>query len=136
MESFTREILEQLGNLFYAIAKDQHVAPLQFGELKMLLRKDWLIEPLRITNDGVTEGSHLIVLTMDTLQAQAAPSEEAFDSFTRFYKKHREQFSAALKKKIISAAEAITEVFPSGSRLKNNHIIKAKLLFQNSSLVA
>jgi len=40
MEKFERDIFEQLGNLFYSIAKDQQVVPLQFGELKMLLRKD------------------------------------------------------------------------------------------------
>jgi hypothetical protein len=135
MENFKREIFEQLGNLFYAIARDQHVAPLEFGKLKMLLKKDWLTDPQHMTRDGVTEAAHLIVLTMDTLQVEAAAGEDAFNAFTQFYIKHREQFTVALKEKIVTTAMAIADVFPSGSRLKNNHIIKLKLLFENSSLV-
>ena len=135
MENFKREIFEQLGNLFYSIAKDQHVAPLQSGELKMLLRKDWLTDRQYTTADSVTEASHLIVLTMDNLQGRTTRAEDAFESFTQFYIKHREQFSEALKNEVITTALAITHVFPSGSGRKNNHIIKLNLLFQNSSLV-
>ena len=135
MENFKREIFEQLGNLFYAIARDQQVAPLEFGKLKMLLKKDWVTDPQLMTRDGVTEAAHLIVLTMDTLQVEAAAGEDAFNDFTQFYIKHREQFTVALKEKIVTTATAIADVFPLGNRLKNNHIIKLKLLFENSSLV-
>jgi hypothetical protein len=135
MENFKREIFEQLGKLFYAIAKDQQVDSMEIGELKMIMRKDWLNDPHATAADPVTEASHLIIFTIDSLQAEAASAEQEFSAFTRFYEKHREQFSAALKEKILATAVAITEIFPSGSRLKNNHIIKLNLLFQNSSLV-
>ena len=135
MENFKRGIFEQLGNLFYAIARDQHVAPIEFGELKMLLRQDWLTDPQHIESDLVSEAAHLIALTMDTLQIEAVSAEQAFDTFTRFYSRHYEQFSEALKEKILTTAQAISDIFPSGVRVKNNHIIKLRLLFQNSSLV-
>jgi hypothetical protein len=135
MDNFKREIFDKLGNLFYAIAKDQHVAPIEFGELKMLMRKDWLTEIPEVSGSGVSEPSHLIVLAMDSLLGQATPSENAFNSFTRFYGMHREQFSDALKGKIIDTANAIINVFPSAARLQNNHLIKLKLLFDNSSLI-
>lgn len=135
MEKFEREIFEQLGNLFYSIAKDQHVTPLQFGELKMILRKDWLTDPKHIGSDSVPEAVHLIIFAMDTLQGQSASPESAFESFTNFYAEHREQFSEALKDEIIRTAMEVTRVFPSGSGRINNHIQKLKLLFHNSSLL-
>ncbi len=135
MENFKHDIFEQMGNLFYAIALDQHVEPLQFGELKMLLRKDWLDELTPISTSNVTEASHLVSLKMDTLQAESATAEDAFNEFTKFYATHREQFSAALKEKIGKTAEAITEVFPLEHNIKNNHITKLKMLLENSSLV-
>lgn len=135
MENFERKIFEQLGNLFYAIAKDQHVAPLQFGELKMLLRKDWLTDPKHIATNGVTEASHLIIFAMDTLQGQSASPESAFESFTNFYSKHREQFSEALKEEIIRAAMSVTQVFPASNTQKNNHVIKLKFLFHDANLL-
>ncbi len=136
MDSFKREIFVQLGGLFYAIAKDQHVAPLEFGQLKMLLRNDWLEDLEHIEPRGVTEASHLIVLSMDTFQTSGAVGEETFKAFTDFYTKYQEYFPESLKEKIMRTAIAIAEIFPAGSRLKNNHIIKLRLLFENSSLVA
>ncbi|MDH4296415.1 MAG: hypothetical protein OEV74_09060 [Cyclobacteriaceae bacterium] len=135
MDSFKREIFEQLGGLFYAIAKDQHVAPLEFGQLKMLLRNDWLEDLDQAATGTVTEASHLIVLAMDTFQTEGASGEETFKAFTEFYSNYRKYFPEALKEKIMRAALAITDIFPSETRLKNNHIIKLRLLFENSSLV-
>lgn len=135
MENFKREIFEKLGSLFYAIAMDQNVSPIEFGELNMLMRKDWLTEPAIDPNHVISEPSHLIVLTIDSLLGQAASSENSFRDFTVFYTKHREQFSDALKDKIVDTANAIVNVFPSPARLQNNHLIKLKLLFQNSTLI-
>ena len=42
MKIDNRDIFEQIGNLFYSIAADQHVKPLEVGELKALISKDWL----------------------------------------------------------------------------------------------
>jgi len=133
METFKREIYEKLGNLFYAIAKDQNIAPLEFGQLKMLMRKDWLGNHENTT--PVTEAAHLIVITMDTLQAEETPSEQAFASFTEFYRKHSNFFSDKLKEETIITAEEIIRMFKTANRRQNNHVIKLKLLLQNSSLV-
>jgi hypothetical protein len=135
METFEKEVFEKLGNLFYAIAKDQHVKPLEFGELKMIIRKHGVSDAGGPAAEVVPEAAHHIVLAMDALKAEEASAEEAFQEFTKFYTTHKKQFSDSLKKKILLTAEAITEVFPSQSHLKNNHIIKLKLLFQNSGLI-
>ena len=42
METFKREIFERLGNLFYSLAAEQHMALITSGDLKMAVRKDWL----------------------------------------------------------------------------------------------
>lgn len=135
METFEREIFKKLGNLFYAIAKDQHVEAMEFGELKMIVRKHGVSEIDHPTVAVVPEAAHHIVLAMDALQAEEASGDDAFQEFSNFYATHKKQFSDTLKEKILSTAEAITEVFPSGSRSKNNHVIKLRLLFQNSGLI-
>lgn len=135
MKGFETEIFEMLGSLFYAIARDQHVAPLEVGELKMVIRKEWYADPESTTEGVVPEASHNIVLAMDTLAAAGCSADEAFETFSKFYISHKAEFPDSLRKKILSTAEAITEVFPTRSRLKNNHIIKLRLLFQNSGLI-
>lgn len=135
METFEQKIFDKLGNLFYAIAKDQHVEAMEFGELKMVIRKHGVSEMDHPTTPVVPEAAHHIVLAMDALQAEDASADEAFQEFIDFYSTHNKQFSDTLKEKILSTAEAITEVFPSGSRSKNNHVIKLRLLFQNSGLI-
>lgn len=134
MENFKREIFEQIGNLLYAIADDQHVTLLESGELKMLLKDDWLMDPDHTSKENSSEAPHLIMLTVDTLQAQGASAKSAFQSFTDFYTKHREQFTEALKERIMDRVTAITRLFPSKDRQKNNHVIQLQLLFQNSTL--
>ena len=134
MENFKREIFEQLGNLFYALAEDQHVSAISSGELKMLLRKDWLTETDHHSDDRVSEAAHLIGLTIDTLEAGKVPAGEAYGNFRRFYTQHREQFSYALKLKIIEATEAICGTFPSAE--KGRHLmddVQALLSLSNES---
>lgn len=132
MEDLKREVFEQLGKLFYAMAKDQQVQPVEIGGLKMMMRKDWLADPQYSTINRFSEASHLIINTIDSLQDQMASSEQVFNDFDRFYETHFEQFSAALKQQILATAVSITQIFPSGRQLKNNRIKKLKLLFSKS----
>jgi hypothetical protein len=131
MESFKREIFEQLGNLFYALASDQRVSAMASGELKMLLKKDWLTERGERSEDRVSEAAHLIGLSIDALQNEKVPAEVAFGNFAGFYTKHREQFSYALKQKILETSEAIIKIF-STSRQRNIHLEELKKLLELS----
>jgi hypothetical protein len=133
MENFKREIFEQLGKLFYAVASDQHVSAMASGELKMLLRKDWLTERERPSEDKVSEAAHLIGLTVDTLAAGQVPGREAFSDFAAFYRIHQEQFSSALKQRILETAESIVKIFPDSGK-KNAHIQELKMLFSQSPM--
>lgn len=127
MENFKREIFEQLGNLFYALAADQQISPMESGELKMLLRKDWLTEPSHASDDKVSEAAHLIGLTIDSLQNQKVAAGDAYRMFSAFYKKHQEQFSYALKQKVMETAESIVKIFPAHGR-KSDRVKELKTL--------
>jgi hypothetical protein len=131
MESFKREIFEQLGNLFYALAADQEVSLMESGELKMLLRQDWLTEPESRPQDKISEASHLIGLSIDVLQNEKVPAEKAYKDFEKFYVKHREQFSFALKQKILETADAIVKIFTT-SEGKNPRMEELTRLFEVS----
>ena len=129
MESFKREIFAQLGNLFYALAADQQVSVMASGELKMLLKRDWLTEQGERSEDHVSEAAHLIGLSIDALQNEKVPAAVAFNNFTEFYAKHREQFSHALRQKIMETSEGIVKVF-STSGQKNAHLEELKAVLQ------
>ncbi|MEX1238914.1 MAG: hypothetical protein WEB30_04325 [Cyclobacteriaceae bacterium] len=131
MESFKREIFKQLGNLFYVLASDQRVSLMASGELKMLLKKDWLTERGERSEDHVSEAAHLIGLSIDALQNEAVPAEVAFTDFTKFYTKHREQFSFALKQKILETSEGIVKVFANSGQV-NIHLEELKKLLELS----
>lgn len=131
MENFKREIFEQLGNLFYAIAEEQGVSPLASGELKMLMRKDWLMESAKDPANKVTEPAHLIGLALDSLQNEKVPGATAYNAFEIFYWKHQEQFSYAFKMNILETAESIPKIFPVAGR-QNEFLRKLESLFQQS----
>ena len=132
METFKREIFEQLGNLFYAIAKEQRLSPLASGELKMLMRKDWLTDLTKKgAGDKVSEPAHLIGLTLDSLETEGVPAASAYSTFEAFYRRHQEQFSYALKANIVESAESILKIF-SVSGKQNEFLKKLKTLFQES----
>lgn len=131
MENFKREIFEGLGNLFYALAADQEISIMESAELKMVLQKDWLVEGEHVSEDRVPEAAHLIGLTIDTLQSEKASAETAFNVFAQFYIRHREQFSYALKSKIIETAQAMRKIFPTSSK-SNYHYEELKKLLEGS----
>jgi len=131
MENFKREIFEALGYLYYALAADQKIPIMASGELKMLIKKDWLTERDNPSKDKVSEGAHLIGITIDSLQNQKMKAAEAYQYFASFYAKHYEQFSHALKLKILETAESIIKIFPSGQK-DTNHFGELRKLFQQS----
>lgn len=116
METFRREIFEQLGNLFYALATEQHASLITLGELKMAVKKDWLSAENGGGAQKVSEAAHVIGVTIDSLQNDKMPSFEAFAAFERFYRKHEEQFSYALKKQILESADTVVRILPSATK--------------------
>ena len=113
MEAFRREIFEHLGSVFYAIAAEQRTPLIMAGELKMAIKKDWLSAVNGGGTQKVSEAAHLIGVTIDALQSEQMPASDAFAAFERFYRKHEEQFSHALKKQILETADTVMRILPS-----------------------
>ena len=109
MKMDNRDVYEQLGNLFYAIATDQMIKPLEIGQLKMLISEEWL--PRNAGSDGsmISEEAHCILVTIDTLQGNNVTSDEAFRDFAKFYAVHQEVFTNR-PRIAITASEIIIDV--------------------------
>ena len=129
METFKREIFEQLGNLFYAIAAEQHVPLITSGELKMAIKKDWLSAANDDGAQKVSEAAHLIGVTIDSLQNEQVPFSNAFAAFESFYCEHKEQFSHALKKQVLETADTVMRILPSTGKRNECYESVKKLLY-------
>ncbi|MBT1690735.1 hypothetical protein [Dawidia soli] len=129
MKFENRDIFEQIGTLFYAIAAEQHVKPLEVAELKMLISRDWLPRNLDQTKSFVSDETHFILTTLDTLQAAETPARAAFNQFVGFYKLHPEVFTSDLTQRILDTARDITRIFRADNPLDNANLVALKALF-------
>jgi hypothetical protein len=130
METFRKEIFEQLGKLFYALAVEENMSLIASGELKMAVRKDWL-SGYPALQGTIPEAAHLIGVEIDTLLSDRAPSSAAFAAFETFFLHHEEQFSFALKEQILETAETIVNLL-SGRRKRNERYERLKILLAGS----
>ncbi len=121
MKIDNRDIFEQVGNLFYSIAADQHVKPLEVGELKSLISKDWL--PRNLSESLVSDETHFILMTMDSLSGTHTSSKEAFNEFAKFYALHSEAFSKEVKQRMLDTAVEIAKVFKADNPFNNPHLM-------------
>jgi hypothetical protein len=120
MKTSNREFFEQLGNLFYALAVDRSLEPIEFSELKMLISKDWMAQP-QDSDFPIPEGVHFMFITIDTLLAANASSHETYSDFARFYHTNPEIFTEELIKRIHDTAMEINGFFPMHNPYKKNH---------------
>ncbi|HEY0742056.1 MAG TPA: hypothetical protein VGD40_11370 [Chryseosolibacter sp.] len=125
-----RDIFEQIGNAFYAVAADQHVKPLEVGELKLLISNDWLPRTTAGNEALVSDEAHSIIMAIDSLQTAQTKSNDAFKEFASFYHKHPDVFSNDLKERIVKTARDIVKIFKADNRKPNRHLEALKNLFQ------
>lgn len=121
MKTITREFFEQLGNLFYALAVDRSMEPIEFSELKLLISKNWMAQP-QDADLPVPEGIHSIFYTIDTLLATNVPSEETYGDFARYYAMNPEIFTDKRVERIRETANDINTLFPMRSTKSKNHL--------------
>jgi hypothetical protein len=137
MKSDSREFFEQLANLFYALAVDRSIEPIEFSELKMLISKEWMAHP-QDSNLPIPENVHLMFVEMDTLQATQVPSADAFNGFAQYYTMHSEVFTPVLLDRIKKTATSINDLFPAQNPNKKDHfgdlliLLKKKMNITNS----
>lgn len=122
MKIDNRDLYEQIGNVFYAIAADQHVKPLEVAELKLLISKDWLPRTLAGNESVVSDETHYILVTMDALEGSQASATDAFKEFSRFYANHPEVFTKEVRQRIFDTAVEITRIFEADNAFGNAHL--------------
>ncbi len=132
MKIDTRDVFEQIGNLFYAIAAEQHVKPLEVAELKLLISRDWLPRNREETRSVVSDETHFILTTMDTLQGAETSAQQAFNQFAKFYSLHPEIFTTELTRRIVETATEITQIFKADNPLDNATLIAVKALIKRA----
>lgn len=120
METTNRDFFEQLGNLFYSLAIDRSVEPIEVSEFKMLISKDWMSQP-QDSDLPVPEGVHFMFLAIDNLFAVDTPSDEAYRDFSKYYTMHPEIFTSELVERIHETALGINTLFPMHNTYKKNH---------------
>jgi hypothetical protein len=121
MKSDSREFFEQLGNLFYSLAMDRSIEPIEISELKMVISKDWMAQP-QDSDLPIPENVHLMFVEMDTLQSTKVTSADAFNSFARYYALHPEVFTDQLLDRIKETATSINSLFPVHNPYKKDHL--------------
>jgi hypothetical protein len=127
-----RDTYEQIGNLFYAIATDQQVRPLQAAELKFLISINWMPRTSESYESLISEAGHWILLTIDTLENSKVSSTQAFNSFSQFFENHQELFTSTIKETILRTVKDISTVFPGVEC--HEHIEELKRLFERVQL--
>jgi len=126
-----RDIFAQIGNAFYAVAVDQQLAPIEQGQLKNIVAKDWL--PRNESADGaVSNQAHCILLTMDANEGEHLSATDAFKEFSKFYQLHRDSFTIDLMKRILDTANEIACTFKRAKLIENGHLKSLMSLFQTS----
>jgi len=129
MKTIDREVFEQVGNVLYAVATDQHVQPIEIGELKMLISDHWHSATTTSQGAPVSEETHCILTTMDTLQGASVSASEAFRIFENFLRVRSDVFTNELKQKVIKVAGAITRIFSEDNEAPNQYLEKTQELF-------
>jgi len=127
MKIENRDIYEQIGNLFYAIADGQHVKPLEIAELKLLISKDWLPREDK-KQSAVSAETHSILTTMDVNEGDRLTGAEAFREFSKFYRINASLFTGELRQRILTTAVEITNIFKSERPGENVHLLALKEL--------
>jgi hypothetical protein len=122
-----RDVFEQVGNLFYAIAIEQKMKPIETGELKLLISEDWI--PRSSQDFPLPEESHYILLTIDALLAENTSAEDAYRGFAKFYSFHENVFTRELRRRILQTATEIVNLFRGDEKVPNKHLASLRELF-------
>lgn len=133
MKTDNRDIFEQIGNLFYAVAADQHINPLEVAELKMLVTKEWLPRNFQTQEFPLSDEAHCILIAIDALQANRATAAMAFHEFSKFFSLHPEAFTSELKKNIVHTVAEIVEIFKEAGASVNTYQQALKDLFETEN---
>ncbi|MEQ9582716.1 MAG: hypothetical protein RIM68_11245, partial [Arenibacter sp.] len=103
-----KELYENLGKLFYAIAMaDSRVNGKEVSKLRSFIRKYWL-EVDELEDEFGTDGAFQIESVFDWAMDNEEDSEACYDEFKEFYKDNSNMFNKFIKVLILDTANAIS----------------------------
>jgi len=106
-----RELYENLGRLFYAIAMaDSRVRDKEVSKLRSFIRKYWL-EVDELEDEFGSDAAFQIESVFDWSLDNDMESEECYDEFKGFYNDNKGMFSPFIKVLILDTANAISNSF-------------------------
>ena len=112
MKPDIKDLYEHVANLFYAIAGDLGLEPIEMPTLKSIISSYWLPRRMKASDAPLVSGEgHTMLLTLDSLQSEAVSPKHALQDFERFYKTYPEVFSWELRRIILDTAKDIYDQF-------------------------
>ncbi|GBF20224.1 MULTISPECIES: hypothetical protein [Arenibacter] len=125
-----KELYENLGKLFYAIAMaDSRVHAKEVSKLRSFIRKYWL-EVDKLEDEFGTDAAFQIESVFDWAMDKEKDSEVCFDEFKEFYKDNSNMFSKFIKVLILDTANAISNSFSGKNKAELVMLGKLELLLK------
>ncbi|TQO37174.1 hypothetical protein GQ41_1774 [Arenibacter algicola] len=125
-----KELYENLGKLFYAIAMaDSRVHAKEVSKLRSFIRKYWL-EVDELEDEFGTDAAFQIESVFDWAMDKEKDSEVCFDEFKEFYKDNSNMFSKFIKVLILDTANAISNSFSGKNKAELVMLGKLELLLK------
>ena len=125
-----KELYENLGKLFYAIAlADSRVHGKEVSKLRSFIRKYWL-EVDELEDEFGADAAFQIESVFDWSIDNDLESEACYDEFKDFYKDNRGMFSAFIKVLILDTANAISNSFSGKNKAELVMLGKLELLLK------
>ncbi len=107
----TKEMYEQLGRLFYAVAAiDRSVKEKEVAELNRIVQEEWV--PAESHKDAFgTDIAYQIEIVFDWLLAEDTEAEACWQDFRAYHDAHPALFTPALNALIIRTVDSIAHAF-------------------------
>lgn len=131
-----RELYENLGKLFYAIAAaDKIVSKEEIRVLYEIVEKEWV--PVEDSSDEYgTDLSFQIEVIFDWYKDNDFSAEAAYEKFETYQKEHTGLFDADLNDLIWKTANSIAQAFPGKNRSEILMLIRLKSLLHIHNMVS
>ena len=128
-EEIQKELYQNLGKLFYAIAMaDKNVRPVEVEKLRESIKEYW--SGLDEAEDEFgTDASYQIEIVFHWLQEEEKDGKIYFDEFQDFYKDHKGFFTPEIKSLTWKTADRIACAFAGKNKSELIFLNKLKLLF-------
>ncbi|QNJ99070.1 hypothetical protein [Constantimarinum furrinae] len=123
---------QKLGELFYAIAaSDNVVRRSEYIELTRFVEEEWKAKDDFEDQFG-TDAAYQISIVFEWFDYESMEADDCFESFSEYYKDHKNLFSEERKILILNTVQEIADAFSGTNKSELIMITKLQLLFKNN----